>query len=88
MEGKAQSGIVPQTMMGMGRKGKEQGERGALLRPSREDSGTGNVTEEKGNEQLITGQLGELVPQVRVPAWSSLLLAPLSGPGASDDLTV
>ena len=45
-------------MMSMGRKGKEQGERGALLRPSREDSGTGDVREEKGNEQLITGQLG------------------------------
>ena len=45
-------------MMSMGRKGKEQGERGALLRPSREDSGTGDIREEKGNEQLITGQLG------------------------------
>ena len=78
-------------MMSMGRKGKEQGERGALLRPSREDSGTGDIREEKGNEQLITGQLGGggvLVPEVRVPAWSSLLLTPLSGPGASDGLTV
>mgnify|MGYP006996553128 CR=1 FL=1 len=36
----------------------EQRERGALLRPSREDSGTGKVTKEKGNEQLITRQLG------------------------------
>lgn len=58
MEDKAQSCIVPQTMMGMGRKQKEQRERGALLRPSREDSGTGKVTKEKGNEQLITRQLG------------------------------
>ena len=80
MEGKARSGIVPQTMMSMGRKGKEQGERGALLRPSREDSGTGDVREEKGNEQLITGQLGGGGRGACAGSQGSRLVKPLSGP--------
>ena len=75
-------------MMGMGRKRKEQRERGALLRPSREDSGTGKVTKEKGNEQLITGQLGGACAGSQGSSLVKSLTGPFIRPWSSDGLTV
>ena len=88
MEDKAQSCIVPRTMMATGRKGKEQRERGALLRPSREHSGAGKVAKEKGSEQSITGPLGGLRAGGQGSSLVKSLTGPFTGPGASDGLAV